>query len=51
MGTIVTALFSAAISDINAQFAAVSRKFILHISRVKNFWKVLPVCVNGVIKN
>ena len=43
--------FFAAISNIYAQFVPVSRDFILHISRINNFPKVLAVCANGVIKN
>ena len=42
---------SAAISNIYAQFASVSRGgYSAYIPRFNNFLKVLPVCANGVFK-
>ena len=43
--------FSAAISNIYAQFAQWVEDFILHVSRFNNLSKVLRVCPNDVIKN
>ena len=43
--------FSAAISNIMRSLRQWVEDFILHISRFKNFSKVLPVCANGAIKN
>ena len=42
--------FSATISNIDAQFASVNKGLNSASIRLKNFSKVLPVCVNDVMK-